>query len=139
MASAPGSLRVSGQTGSDTRSHCSALLVANALFGAGSVIGSIGLPSMNPLLFAALRETSAMLILACVAWHVERRQPKVDVEGDGPSGGGEEPPRPPYLYFILGLCVFLDQGCSIAGIKLSDAVTQRGGRRPSLESRAGGR
>ncbi|KAH8060199.1 transmembrane transporter [Aureococcus anophagefferens] len=96
-----------------------ALLLANALFGAGSVVGSIGLPSMNPLVFASLREASATLILGCVALVVERRA-AARKPRDAP------PPVAPrrYLYASLGVCVFLDQGCSIAGIKLSDAVTQ---------------
>ena len=96
-----------------------ALLLANALFGAGSVVGSIGLPSMNPLVFASLREASATLILGCVALVVERRDATRKPQ-DAP------PPVAPrrYLYASLGVCVFLDQGCSIAGIKLSDAVTQ---------------
>ena len=104
---------------SESASVPGALLLANALFGAGSVVGSIGLPSMNPLVFASLREASATLILGCVALVVERRAATRKPQ-DAP------PPVAPrrYLYASLGVCVFLDQGCSIAGIKLSDAVTQ---------------
>lgn len=99
------------------------LFGANCLFGAGAVVGSIGLPSMNPFLFALIRESSATLLLgaALLASEGVRPPPKAAA---APAPGRRWRVSSVHLYWKLGVCVFLDQGCSILGIKLSDAVTQ---------------
>ena len=47
-----------------------ALITVQTLFGAGSVIAALGLPSFNPLVFALIREACAgfILLVASVAY-----------------------------------------------------------------------
>ena len=59
-----------------TLSHF-ALFGANFIFGAGNVIGKIGLKGINPILFALLREAIAGPLLIMLAWILE---PEVKVD-----------------------------------------------------------
>jgi hypothetical protein len=45
-----------------------ACVAANTCFGIGSVIGKMGLPNVNPILFAMCREIGASALLVGAAW-----------------------------------------------------------------------
>ena len=103
------SLSKESKTVSTARVH-GALIVVQVFFGCGSVVGSLGLPSFNPMVFALIREVcaGALLVGASVAtsqlwpWHMRR----------------EHLPR----FFLLGVMIFGNQAGFIVGIKLSTAV-----------------
>ena len=103
------SLSKESKTVSTARVH-GALIVVQVFFGCRSVVGSLGLPSFNPMVFALIREVcaGALLVGASVAtsqlwpWHMRR----------------EHLPR----FFLLGVMIFGNQAGFIVGIKLSTAV-----------------
>lgn len=78
------------------------------IFGAGSVVGKLGVEKFNPLLFALIREGIAgPLLLAMAVCH------------DGcltPAGGDWT------LIVAMGFCVFANQAFAILGIKLAGPV-----------------
>ena len=86
----------------------SALLIAQIFFGVGSVVGSLGLPSMNPLAFALYREITASVILLFAA-----------TSRLGRAGGPGDPKKPALEAFawlahrrsfiILGALIFGNQ------------------------------
>jgi len=51
-----------------------ALILAQLFFGVGSVVGALGLPATNPLVFALVRETVAGLLLLGISIYWQRRQ-----------------------------------------------------------------
>ena len=86
-----------------------ALIATQVIFGAGAVVGKLGLPAFNPLVFAAIREGLAGPLLAAAA---------VATTGLGPSAA-----RPHWRRFaFLAATIYLNQGCMIVGLKLSSAV-----------------
>lgn len=86
-----------------------ALVLTQTIFGAGSIVAAFGLPSFNPLLFAAIREGLAGPLLLLAAWS---------------SGGLRNISlvRHRSLFFLLGACIFGNQACYIVGIKLAGGV-----------------
>lgn len=56
-------------------------VVANATFGVGSVVGKMGLPNMNPVIFATVREIGACVILVCAAHSNHGWQMPTSVDG----------------------------------------------------------
>lgn len=87
-----------------------ALIATQIMFGAGAVIGALGLPSTNPLLFALIRECVAGPILLAAS---------VLLTPVGPAEGLRE-----WVSFAkLGLCIYANQLCFLVGLKLSNPVT----------------
>lgn len=86
-----------------------ALVLTQTIFGAGSIVAAFGLPSFNPLLFAAIREGLAGPLLLLAAWS---------------SGAlrGVSLVRHTSLFLLLGACIFGNQACYIVGIKLAGGV-----------------
>lgn len=58
-----------------------ALILANIFFGAGAVLGALGLPAAHPLVFALLREIGAGWILLLLSLYLYR-QPTTSSTGD---------------------------------------------------------
>lgn len=86
--------------------HC-ALILAQTLFGGGSIIGKLGLPNTNPVLFALIREGIAGPMLCIIAYLKDREIPKLkDIK----------------LFILPGLCLFLNQFCFIVGLNLSSSI-----------------
>jgi uncharacterized membrane protein len=61
---------MSGSSSDDVQSYIpkpfivnGALLLVQTIFGVGSVVGALGLPAFNPLVFALIREVCAGMIL----------------------------------------------------------------------------
>lgn len=86
-----------------------ALVLTQVMFGAGGVIGKLGLPATNPLLFALLREGCAgpILLAAAHVWTPTR-------VGDVVREWRE--------FALLGLFIFGNQVSFIVGLKLSNPV-----------------
>mmetsp|Transcript_42389 Transcript_42389/g.37643 ORF Transcript_42389/g.37643 Transcript_42389/m.37643 type:complete len:378 (-) Transcript_42389:11-1144(-) len=84
-----------------------ALILAQTLFGGGSIIGKLGLPNTNPVLFALIREGIAGPLLCIIAYAKDRDIPKLsDLK----------------LFILPGLCLFLNQFCFIVGLNLSSSI-----------------
>ena len=85
-----------------------ALILAQVLFGGGSIIGKLGLPATNPVLFALIREGIGGPLLCIIAYLKDKQLPKLkDLK-----------------YFIgPGICLFLNQFCFIVGLKISSSIT----------------
>eukprot|EP01084_Bolivina_argentea_P138326 243554_1 len=84
------------------------LIIAQTLFGGGAIIGQLGLPSTNPVLFALIREGIGGPILCVIAYLKDKRIPDfLDFK----------------LFIGPGLCLFLNQFCFIVGIKISSGIT----------------
>ncbi|KAJ1455642.1 hypothetical protein M885DRAFT_463954 [Pelagophyceae sp. CCMP2097] len=94
---------------SNLRIHA-ALVFTQIIFGAGSVVGSLGLPAFNPLLFALIREGCAGPILLAISMLTTSARPwhlgPADRKGVG----------------VLGLTIFGNQLFFIVGLKLSNPV-----------------
>lgn len=85
-----------------------ALILAQVMFGGGSVIGKLGVEKFNPLLFALVREAIAgPALLALALW---RDGALVPLRKDWP------------LVFIMGFCVFSNQAFFIIGDKLAGPI-----------------
>jgi len=84
-----------------------ALVLAQVIFGGGSVVGKLGIDKFNPILFAFIREGSAGPILCIFAYLKDRVLPN---------------PKHIWWFFWTGLFIFSNQLCFIVGIKLSNAV-----------------
>lgn len=88
-----------------------ALITAQVLFGSASIVGALGLPSFNPLVFALIRELAAGALLLVTSILATRMLPT-------------EIAKEHLLRFaILGLCIAGTQGFFIIGIKLSSGLT----------------
>ena len=86
-----------------------ALILAQIMFGGGSVVGKLGVESFNPLLFALIRECIAgPLLLLMALSHDGKLRPK-----QGKDWG---------LVIIMGLCIFTNQAFMIIGVKLAGAI-----------------
>lgn len=86
-----------------------ALIAVQVIFGVAQVIGKLGLPSTNPVLFAFMREGAAGPILLGMAAVKERAL-------------GTLQRRHTLIFLLAGACLFMNQLCFIVGIKLSNAV-----------------
>jgi drug/metabolite transporter (DMT)-like permease len=97
-----------GSIPSPARVH-GALGLCQVLFGAGAVVGALGLPAFNPLVFALLREALAAPLLATAAY-VTTRTTLTDVA--------------PYsrLFGECGALIFGNQVLFVVGLKLSNPV-----------------
>ena len=86
-----------------------ALGLCQVLFGAGAVVGALGLPAFNPLVFALLREALAAPLLATAAY-ITTRTTLTDVA--------------PYsrLFGECGALIFGNQVLFVVGLKLSNPV-----------------
>ena len=52
-----------------------AIIAANVFFGGGSVIGFLGLPGVNPILVALIREGIAGPLLCVIAYLIDKLRP----------------------------------------------------------------
>ena len=84
------------------------LIGVQIIFGIGAVVGKLGLPKTNPVLFAFVREASAGPILVLLAWYFERTLPRAN--------------KASFRFFATGLALFANQFCFIVGEKLANAV-----------------
>ena len=84
------------------------LIGVQVIFGIGAVVGKLGLPKTNPVLFAFVREASAGPILVLLAWYFERTLPRAN--------------KASFRFFATGLALFANQFCFIVGEKLANAV-----------------
>mmetsp|Transcript_79371 Transcript_79371/g.161453 ORF Transcript_79371/g.161453 Transcript_79371/m.161453 type:complete len:347 (-) Transcript_79371:40-1080(-) len=85
-----------------------ALILAQVLFGGGSVVGKLGVHKFNPMLFALIRECCAGPVLLALAVAFDGRV--VPYRGDWP------------LIFVMGLCVVMNQALFIIGDKLAGPI-----------------
>lgn len=85
-----------------------ALILAQVLFGGGSVVGKLGVHKFNPMLFALIRECCAGPILLALAVAFDGRV--LPYRGDWP------------LIFVMGLCVVMNQALFIIGDKLAGPI-----------------
>jgi len=91
-----------------------ALAAAQVAFGIGSVIGDLGLPNTNPVLFGLVREGIAGPLLCLLAmWSAYRDK------ADRILPTWAHVPR----FLVCGLAIFTNQFCAITGIKLAGGVT----------------
>uniref|UniRef100_A0A7S2XFP5 EamA domain-containing protein n=1 Tax=Lotharella oceanica TaxID=641309 RepID=A0A7S2XFP5_9EUKA len=84
-----------------------ALLSAQIMFGAGSVVGKLGTHRANPVLFALVRDGMAGPILCLLAYAKDRALPQM---------------KHLWWFTVTGAFIFLSQVCFIVGLKLSNAV-----------------
>jgi len=85
-----------------------AFIAAQVSFGGSSVVGSLGLPATNPVLFAMIREGIAGPLLCLISYIITRSIPSIY----------------DYKLFILpGIMLYLNQLFYIVGLKLSDSIT----------------
>eukprot|EP01084_Bolivina_argentea_P138325 243549_1 len=85
-----------------------ALILAQILFGGGAVVGELGLPDTNPVLFAFIRECIAGPILLLIAYGKNQIIPSLSDWK---------------LFIPTGICLFLNQLCFIVGLKISSGIT----------------
>lgn len=87
-----------------------AIITAQIAFGSGSVIGALGLPETNPVLFALIREGIAGPLLCIIALIIDGKKniPKL---------------RHIHLFIGPGLSLFCNQLFFITGLKLSSSIT----------------
>ena len=88
-----------------------ALITAQILFGSASIVGALGLPSFNPLVFALVRELAAGALLLFASFAATGVLPTSIAKSDR------------WRIFVLGLCIAGTQGFFIVGIKLTSALT----------------
>ena len=120
-----------------------ALILANVFFGAGAVLGALGLPATHPLVFALLREIGAGVILLTLSMYLYRQPPTGLVPGSLRSdtllpvlGSCKTNPLVtmlPYAlrawtvhwkrFALLGLAVFGNQAGFIVGVKMAGPIT----------------
>mmetsp|Transcript_29111 Transcript_29111/g.37565 ORF Transcript_29111/g.37565 Transcript_29111/m.37565 type:complete len:504 (-) Transcript_29111:152-1663(-) len=86
-----------------------ALVTVQTIFGVGSVVGALGLPAFNPLVFALIREIFAGFLLLAASIAATKLWPTAGITHWRRFAG-------------LGFFIFMNQACVIIGIKLSDAV-----------------
>lgn len=84
-----------------------ALILAQVMFGGGSVVGKLGVEKFNPLLFALIREAVAGPLLLILAWWRD---------------GCLTPRKDWALVCIMGFCVYANQACFIIGDKLAGPI-----------------
>ena len=86
-----------------------ALILAQCIFGGGSVVGKLGVERFNPLVFALIREAAAgALLLLWALCH----------DGCVPLRRG----RDAWLFLGCGVLIFTNQAAFIVGDKLAGAV-----------------
>ena len=106
-----------------------ALILANAIFGLGSIIGALGLPATNPLAFTFVREIVAGFLLLTLSSVVGQRQKTRDHGDDDDELVKKDnyylvPQRAHVLSFmLLGFFLFVNQAAYIMGIELGGPVT----------------
>ena len=86
-----------------------ALILAQCIFGGGSVVGKLGVEKFNPLVFALIREVAAGALL--LLWALRR-------DGCVPLRRG----RDAWLFLGCGVFIFTNQAAFIVGDKLAGAV-----------------
>lgn len=84
-----------------------ALILAQVMFGGGSVVGKLGVEKFNPLLFALIREAVAGPLLLILAWWRD---------------GCLTPRKDWALVCVMGFCVYANQACFIIGDKLAGPI-----------------
>ena len=95
----------------------SALITAQLCFGLGGIISALGLPACNPFAFALYREIAAGTLLG-VAAAATCRGSRTTTPQAKQSVISINWPR----FTLLGLTLFGNQACVIAGIKLAGPV-----------------
>eukprot|EP00483_Globobulimina_turgida_P001860 UN01862 len=84
------------------------IILAQTLFGGGAIIGQLGLPATNPVLFALIREGIASPMLCAIAYIKDKRLPLLSDWK---------------LFIGPGICLFLNQFCFIVGLKIASGIT----------------
>jgi len=84
-----------------------AIIAAQVSFGGGSIIGALGMPETNPVLFALIREGIAGPLLCLIAFIIDRRTPEL---------------RDWALFIGPGLSLFVNQFTFIVGLKISSGI-----------------
>lgn len=101
------------------------LVLAQVFFGLGSVVGALGLPSMNPLAFALYREIAASIILL-LGVALLRQESSAEAEGNEDTTKSSSknimPTGSRRRFVVLGACVFGNQAAFILGLKLAGPV-----------------
>lgn len=85
-----------------------ALITSQCLFGAGSVVGKLGVSRFNPMIFALIRESSAGVILLAIA--VCKEGCKLPLAKDV------------RILIVCGFFIFINQACFIVGDKLAGST-----------------
>lgn len=114
-----------------------ALILANIIFGFGSIIGALGLPAANPLAFTTIREVIAGCLLLGISF-VSTRKPPTYLKDETRNNSDDnhhhnQESIQDYLFprswhhfekfCILGFFLFCNQSCYIVGIQLAGPVT----------------
>ena len=96
-----------------------ALILANSIFGLGSIIGALGLPETNPLAFTAIREIVAGHLLLFLSYYVgvKSRQHSQSSYEEYLLIVKKEHLKP---FFILALLLFMNQSVFIGTLQLGD-------------------
>jgi drug/metabolite transporter (DMT)-like permease len=126
-------LRNVALTASLTMSHSgkqplvhTALVLANIIFGLGSIIGALGLPATNPLAFTFERELVAGILLHILSFLVGSTSPlkRSPVTGTADDEYLLIPKTRHWKSFAtLGFCLFANQAGYICGLILAGPVT----------------
>uniref|UniRef100_A0A7S1KB26 EamA domain-containing protein n=1 Tax=Vitrella brassicaformis TaxID=1169539 RepID=A0A7S1KB26_9ALVE len=88
-----------------------ALIFAQVLFGGGAVVGKLGMPKFNPVLFALIREAIAGPILLLIAIGIEKNHRIPPVH------------RHWRTFLLTGLFLFGNQFCYLVGLKMADETS----------------
>lgn len=106
-----------------------ALVVAQAAFGGGAIVGKFGVHGTNPVLFALIREGFAGPLLCLAALVLSRREALKHRQAQASSREALRPP-PPLLpsvsdipkVVLAGSCLFFNQLFFILGLKFMDPI-----------------
>mmetsp|Transcript_62862 Transcript_62862/g.99800 ORF Transcript_62862/g.99800 Transcript_62862/m.99800 type:complete len:412 (+) Transcript_62862:43-1278(+) len=85
-----------------------AIITAQVAFGGGSVIGALGMPETNPVLFALIREGVAGPLLCIIAFLIDKHVPNCREDWS--------------LFIGPGLALWVNQFTFIVGLKISSGI-----------------
>ena len=96
-----------------------AQITANSCFGVGAVVGKLGLPSVNPMMFATCRECGASILLTLAAWHMHGFLAPT-LKGSSGDGRGRGTIG---LAILCGFSILSGQLLFLVGLKMSNPIT----------------
>lgn len=101
----------------------SCLILAQIIFGLGTVIGALGLPACNPFAFALYREICAGFLLLCAAAFWSSSSSSSGQQQEQQTNLFFKPIlESPFRFALLGLTIYGNQAGFIVGIKLAGGV-----------------